>query len=225
MRKLTFLSLLLLMAATPLFAQGWRGGPRDRSDRYGWRDNFFELTPIVGYRYGGTIYSEDTPIFNRDVDVAADLSYGLNLGIPINDSGLKLELLVDRQDTHLTTGSGDLFGPNNSVAKLDATYYQAGVLVPFARSRNLTPYFAIDAGFANLDTNVAGTSSANRFAASAEIGLKFPIANNLGIRLEERGFYANTGNYNNDRCGFYSCRNSDTNLYQGETTLGLSFKF
>jgi len=225
MRKLALLSLLLL-ASTPLYAQPWRDrGPNRYRDRYGYRDNFFEITPLVGYRYGGTIYSSDTNLFNQDVDVASDANYGLNLGIPINDSGLKLELLVDRQDTHLTTGGGDLFGPDNRLAKFHATYYQAGVLVPFSRSRNLTPYFALDAGVANLDTDVAGTSSAERFAASAAIGLKFPIADNIGIKIEERGFYANTGGYNNDNCRHFNCSNSDTNLYQGETSLGVSFRF
>ena len=225
MRKLTFLTLLLL-ASTSLFAQPWRGPNRDRyRDRY-YRDNFFEVTPILGYRYGGTIYSSDTNVFNRDLDISSDLNYGLNLGIPINDSGLKLELLVDRQDSHLTTGGGDLFGPDHRLARIHTTYYQAGVLVPFARSRQLTPYFALDAGVANLDLDVAGTSAANRFAASAAIGLKFPVSNNLGIKIEERGFYANTGSYNNDRCGFFDdCGRSDTNLYQGETTIGVSFKF
>ncbi len=221
MRKLAFASLLLL-ASTSLLAQDWRGG-RARHDRYGSRDNFFELTPIVGYRYGGTIYSDTNSIFNTDVDVASDASYGLNLGIPINNDGMKLELLVDRQDTHLTTGGGDLFGPDNRLAKFHATYYQAGIVMPFARSRDLTPYFAIDAGVANLDTDVIGASSSNRFAASAAIGLKFPIANNMGIKIEERGFYANTGRYDNG-CDIH-CNSSDTNLYQAETTLGVSFKF
>ncbi|HJW95423.1 MAG TPA: outer membrane beta-barrel protein [Thermoanaerobaculia bacterium] len=225
MRKLAFLSLLLL-ASTSLFAQPWRGSDRGRRDRYGYRDNYFELTPLAGYRYGGTIYSSDTGLFNRDVDIAGDATYGLNLGIPINDSGLKLELLVDRQRSHLTTGGSDLFGSDLRLARIDTTYYQAGILVPFSRSRNLTPYFALDAGIATLDIDVPGTSAANRFAASAAIGLKFPVADNIGIKIEERGFFANTGSYNNDRCGFFDCNSrNDTNLYQGETTVGVSFKF
>lgn len=223
MRKLAFLSLLLL-ASTSLFAQDWRGrGPYRHPDRYGYRDNFFEITPLVGYRYGGTIFTDDTTLFPFDVDVASDANFGLNIGIPINDSGMKLELFADRQDTHLTTGAGDLFGPDNRLAKFHVTYYQAGVLVPFARSRTLTPYFAVDAGVANLDTDVAHTSSANRFAASAAIGLKFPIANNMAVKIEERGFFANTGD-NGDRCNHFDC-NNDTNLYQGETSLGVSFRF
>lgn len=216
MRKLILLSLLL--ASTSLFAQDWRGG-RPQRDR---RDNYFELTPQVGYRYGGTIFTDDTTLFPFDVDVASDASFGLNLGIPINDNGMKLELIADRQDTHLTAGGDDLFGPDQRLAKFYVTYYQAGVLVPFARSRNLTPYFAVDAGVANLDTDIAGTSSANRFAASAAIGLKFPIANNMAVKIEERGFFANTGD-NGDRCRHFDC--NDTNLYQGETSLGVSFRF
>ncbi len=127
MRRPVFLSLLLFLTATSLFAQDWRGGRPDRRrdrDRYGYRDNYFD--------------------------------------------------------------------------------------------------FAVDAGVANLDTDVAGTSSANRFAASAAIGLKFPIANNVAVKIEERGFFANTGD-NGDRCRRFDC--NDTNLYQGETSLGVSFRF
>lgn len=226
MRRLAFLTLLLL-ASTSLFAQPWRGrGPGRYPDRYGYRDNDFELTPLIGYRYGGTIYAQDTNLFNFDVDVASDLNYGLNLGIPINDQGMKLELFADRQDTHLTTGSGDLFGADNRLARFHATYYQAGILFPFSRSRNVTPYVAVDAGVVNLDTDVRGTASANRFAASAAIGLKFPIANNMAVKIEERGFFANTGSYNNnDGCNHFNCSGSDSNLYQGETSLGVSFRF
>ena len=43
----------------------------------------FEHTPIIGYRYGGTIDSSQTDLFNRDVNVGSHMNYGLNFGIPI----------------------------------------------------------------------------------------------------------------------------------------------
>jgi hypothetical protein len=40
-----------------------------------------------------------------------------------------------RQPWREGTGAGDLFGPDNRLAKLRATYYQAGLVMPFARSK------------------------------------------------------------------------------------------
>ena len=57
MRKLLLLLVVLLIPAS-LMAQdeGWRN--RRSNYRGGYADNFFELTPFLGYRYGGTIFAE-----------------------------------------------------------------------------------------------------------------------------------------------------------------------
>jgi hypothetical protein len=227
MRRLVF-AVLLLAVSTPLLAQDWRGGaPRRDRDRYDRRgDSAFELTPFLGYRYGGTLFSDDTRLFGGDVDVASSANFGVNFGIPIGDEGYKLALLVDHQNTNLQANRfSDLFGSSRNVADMSITYFQAGVEVPFAVNRRtgLTPFVSVAAGVANLDPDVPGASAANRFSASASIGLKVPINRNLGLRIEERGFFANTGSYGDDCFSCYG--GSDTNLYQGETNVGVVFRF
>jgi hypothetical protein len=219
MRKYLFLVLLILIPTTA-FAQ------RDRDDdwrnrRYAPRNNSFELTPFVGYRWGGTIFADQTFIFGEDVDVASSANFGLNLGIPLGDSGMKLELMANRQSSELET-EGGLFEPENEVADIDVTYLHAGLQFPFGQSRNATPYFIVSAGLANLDPQITGVSAENRFSASAGVGVKLPISNNLGIRLEGRGYF--TALEEQDDCAvcdyFY---NED--FYQGEVNLGLVFSF
>ena len=217
MRKLFFTSLLLLLAAPSLFAQDWR------SRRYeSYRDNAVDFTPYVGYRYGGTIFADQSSLFSRDVDVKSSANFGLNLGIPINSHGLKLELLVDRQNTNFTHDSG-LFSPTGNLGDFHITYFQGGILFPFADSRSATPYVAVNLGVANLDPEINGVSASNRFSSSAAIGVKVPINRNLALRIEERGFF--TSMQNDDRRCRSCSYNYNHDLYQGETNVGFSFKF
>ncbi|MGZ4808226.1 MAG: outer membrane beta-barrel protein [Thermoanaerobaculia bacterium] len=215
--------LLVLLAAPSLFAQYRNPSWRDR--QYSARDNMFELTPFVGYRWGGTIRSFQTDLFKTDVDLASTANIGATFGIPINDSGMKVELMVNHQSTHFTTGSG-LFEPGSNLGDVDVTYYHGGLLIPFADSRNATPFIVISAGLANIDPKIKGVTSENKFSASAGVGVKVPINRNVGLRVEARGFFtALTNNTDSgcSHCGFNS--NNDDNLYQGEVNMGVTFKF
>ena len=130
MRKSSFVFLLLLLSTTSLFAQDWR-----RSRRTPYEDHF-ELTPFVGYRWGGTIFADQTFILTDDVDVQSSASLGVNFGIPLGETGMKLELMANRQSSELETDDG-LFERTNHIGDIDITYLHAGLQIPFARSRNL----------------------------------------------------------------------------------------
>jgi hypothetical protein len=223
MRKLTL--VLLLLASTSLFAQDrdddWR---RDR--RRGYRDapsvDAFEITPFLGYRWGGTIFASETDLFNRNVDVAPSASVGASLGIPLGDSGMKLELLANRQSSHLEDDGG-LFDPGANLADIDVTYLHAGLQIPFGVSRNAIPYGVVSAGLANLDPHVNGVSAENRFSASAGIGVKVPMNRAMSLHFEGRGFYTALEDNRND-CSF--CENFyNRDFYQGEVNVGLTFSF
>ena len=220
MRKSLLLMLLLLVPAS-LFAQNepWRNRP----SRYGaYADNYFELTPFLGYRYGGTIFADQSSLFNRDVKVESAANFGVNFAIPISN-GMKVELMVNRQDTHFTSGAGGLFAPTDRLGDFAVTYFHGGLQIPFAVSRSATPYVVVSAGVANLDPKVSGASSDTRFSAGAGIGVKVPINRNVGIRLEERGYFTALSNYNNDCRACYYNYNHD--LYQGETNVGVFIRF
>ena len=146
--------LLLLLSATAAFAQDdddddeeWRERRPEhrRVYRDQPRDASFELTPFIGFRWGGTIFADQSFLFNQDVDVASSANFGANFAIPLGDTGMKLELMANRQSSELETGTG-LFEPDDEVADIDVTYLHAGLQVPFARSRNATPYVIVSAG-------------------------------------------------------------------------------
>ena len=226
MRKLSMLLLIAIAVPSALFAQDddWRNRRgHDRRDDYRYRndENMFELTPFVGYRYGGTLYADQTGLA-EDVKAESNPNFGANFAIPLGYGGFKLELMANHQPTHLTAGSG-LFSPTDRIADFDVTYYHAGLIIPFAQSRSVTPYVVVSAGIANLDPDIPDTSAENRFSASGGIGVKVPFARNMGLRVEARGYYTALPGDNACRRCYYDYNYRD--FYQGETNVGLFFRF
>jgi len=189
----------------------------------------FELTPTVGYRWGGSFKARTSEILERDVDVNSNTSLGLLFDIPLNRF-LDLELMIDRQSTDL--GERQLWGPSVDNPGIDITYYQAGVLFqwPVGRSR----MFVVGAmGMADLDLDLPDAGSESRFSASLGGGVKLDLSQRLGLRLEARGYWSDTGtgswwdwdcenNCHHD-C-WDDCEWGRGDLVQGEVKLGLIIK-
>lgn len=220
MRKLAFVIVLLLLPTT-LFAQRRDDDWRNRRYSDTPSPSAFELTPFVGYRWGGTIFGNQTFIFGSDVNVASSANFGANFAIPLGDTGMKLELMANRQSSRLESGGG-LFEPENRVADIDVTYLHAGLQIPFARSRNASPYFIVSGGLANLDPQLRGVSSESRFSASAGLGVKVPMSRMLSVRFEGRGYYTTLDDQDDCRICDYFYNDDFT---QGEVNLGLVFSF
>ncbi len=224
MRKLLLFSAVLQFV--PLLARAqddsWRNRPAPRAYRPVSSNSMFDLTPFGGYRYGGTLYADQSNLFGRDVAVSGAGNAGLSFGIPLGGTGMKLELMVDRQNTHFTDDD-NLFSPGANLGSFEITYFHGGLLVPFAQTRSVTPYAIVSAGVANLKPDVRGVSADNRFSASAGIGVKVPISRNLSFRIEERGYFTSLGNDRRcSRCSYYDYNHD---LYQGETNVGIGVSF
>lgn len=231
MRSRFALLILILLLPTAVFAQHddddddddrWRDRDRDRDRRYSRRDNSVELTPFAGYTWGGTIFAGETRLFRTDAEVAPNPNFGVSLGIPINDNGMKLELMATRQMTELERDTG-LFDPSGELADIDVTYLHAGLQIPFGDSRNVRPYFVASAGIANLAPDVVGVSSESRFSASAGVGVKVGLNRGFGVKIEGRGYYAALEDDNDDCsvCDYFYNRD----FYQGQVNVGLIFSF
>lgn len=213
------LVFVLLLASTTAFAQDRDDSWRRR--RYEPPRSAFELTTFMGYRWGGTIFAGQTLIFDQNVDVESSAAYGATFGIPLGDSGMKLELMANHQSSELEL-EGGLFDPGATLADIDVTYFHGGLQIPFARSRNVTPYVVVSAGVTNLELDAAGASDETKFSASAGTGVKTPITDNFSIRFEGRGYYTALENEDDCRiCDYYNNRD----FYQGEVSVGLMFSF
>jgi opacity protein-like surface antigen len=211
--KRPILGIALILALAPLAAQAQ--GPLYR----------VELTPTASYRFGGTLQGGDNALFNSDLKVEDSSAYGVTLDIPLS-SRIQLELLANRQSSQLRFDQG-LFGGTTGVADIDVSYYHVGMLWQWGDYR-VSPFFTASLGVANLNPDVAGASSENRFSASLGGGVKVFFSDNVGLRFEGRGFFSDLGNNGNNRdrrCDYYndSCYGND--FSQGQASIGLILAF
>lgn len=219
--------LALVTAAAPLAAQGYPPPyPSPHSSRYdgGYR---FELTPTVGYRWGGELDGGEDAFFDTDLEVDEGAAYGITLDFPLS-SNLQLELLASRQSSELQFDE-DLFGSETGVADIDVSYYHVGLLWQ-GRHPRITPFFVASLGVANLDPDVPGASSEDRFSASLGGGVKVFFSENVGLRFEGRGFWSDYDSDDDrdhdDFCHYHddyddSCY--DDSFSQGQVSVGLIF--
>ena len=222
MRKYAVLAVLLVSISTAALAQ-------DRDDDWRRRRAYddtpnpdaVELTVFGGYRWGGTVFASDAFLFSEELQVESSPSIGADIAIPLGRNGMKLVIMASHQSSQLETGGG-LFDPDADIADFDVTYFHGGLQIPFASSRNATPYAVFGAGIANLDPQIPGLSDETRFSLSGGIGVKVPFNRALSLRLEGRGFYTALEDETDCTiCDYFV----DENFYQGEVSAGLSISF
>ncbi len=216
MRKsLIIMFAALIIVPTVLSAQNWR----DRRSRY---NDGPELSIFAGYRYGGTIFARQSDLFNENVDIASNADIGATLDVPLNPS-LALELLVSHQSTNFTRGNDVLFGPSANLGNVGITYFQGGLKFPFSDSRDIHPYIAVTAGGATISPDLPGAASSTRFSFGGGIGAKINLNQNIGLKVEERGYWTSLPSTGD--CFFCNTNSSNTSMWQGETNVGIVFTF
>jgi hypothetical protein len=206
MNRLALALVLLVPAALPAAAQG------------------LEVTPMFGYRWGGTLSDETNDLFDQDVDIESSTSYGLHVGIPLGAHS-QIELIGSRQSSKF--GDALLFGGASGV-DVDVTYYHVGYQYQWITGNrgNLRPYVAASLGVTNLDPDVQGASSDDRFSMSLGGGLKVMATEHIGFRLDGRLYWTDTGDHEHvdwDECDD-DCWEWDS-LVQQEVKVGVVFVF
>jgi hypothetical protein len=201
------------LAAAPAAAQGYDG-------------HRFELTPHVGYRWGGEITGDDNVLFETDLEVNDGEAFGLTFDIPLS-SNFQLELLAQRQDTELGFDEG-LFGGSFDVADITVDYYHVG-FVAQTTDNDVVPFFVISAGVTRLDPDVPEADTEERFSMGLGGGVKIFFSEHVGMRFEGRGFFTVIDDYDSgcfdddDCCGCDDYYDDGTYLTQGQASAGLIF--
>jgi hypothetical protein len=137
--------------------------------------NAFEFTPFVGFMGGGEF---EDPTDNTDRDLDEDTSFGLIVNASV-DAWRHYELVYAQQSTTLDGAT-----PTD----MDVQYLQIGGIVSNPDSRYVIPYFGLTVGAARLSPDEAGLDDETKLAFSAAGGLRVPITDNIGVRLDLRAF-------------------------------------
>jgi len=199
------------------------------------RDRTFEISPYVGYLFGGEFESGSTALFAFDVDADDAPSYGVRFAYNVN-STLGLELQASHVATDFVTGEdNDLFGDefDESFGDLDIDYLLGSMVFNFGRGRAV-PYISLGGGVARLDPDIPGTDEETRFTATLGAGVKAFFTPNFGLRFDGRGYATSLGN-NEDNDNDFFCDDDDFFddcdsdrsdwLTNGEVSVGLVFSF
>ena len=186
-------------------------------------DERFELTPFIGYRFGGdfdNIRDPDGQI--RSVDVGDSETYGLIFDINIGENA-QIELSWSHQDTDLTAKLFD--GSKEDLADATIDFWHVGGNLLFGDS--------LDDGRGFLSFSIGGThlspegfSSETQFSFGFGGGVKFYFNDTVGVRLQGKllSTYINSSTSWWCAYGCYTVSHGNY-LLQAEVDAGLIVRF
>jgi hypothetical protein len=185
----------------------------------------FEVTPFVGYRFGGEfdVQGADGEA-ERSIDLDDDTSFGLDIGL-YRDNNSFYELLYSRQESGVDSSDAALRG-------LDVTteYLHFGGTLLFDQDTWYRPYLSMTIGATRLDPS-GGYDDETKFSASLGGGFRFPINERIAATLGARAYVTFVGSDTELFCvsidGASSClfKSSGSTYFQAEAQLGLAVRF
>lgn len=137
--------------------------------------NRFEFTPFAGYMAGGA--------FEDPADGAErDLDEGTNRGLIVDiaaEHWRHYELLYSDLDTEVD---------GETPFDMGVRYLQIGGIVSHPDMRRVVPYFGMTVGAARFSPDEPGLDDETKFAFTAGGGVRIPITDHFGVRLDARAF-------------------------------------
>lgn len=139
----------------------------------------FEITPYVGYRFGGDF---DVASSRRDANLDDHASFALALDLR-RDEESQYELFYSRQEAKLQPDSP--IGPIG----VDVQYLHiGGVLDVYVEQPLLKPYVVGTLGLTRFTPDSGAGNDDTRFSMSLGGGLRVPVSEHFGFRFEARGY-------------------------------------
>lgn len=201
------LGLMLLATSVTAAAQGEPDGYKN-----------WEITPFIGYMGGGEF---EDPATNTDRDLDEDNDFGVIFNAAV-DQWRHYELIYARQSTQI--GGASPFD-------LDVQYLQIGGTVSSQDAERVIPYFGITVGAARFSPDQSGLDDETKFAFTVGTGVKVPITEHLGVRLDARAFVSLLDSDGNIFCvssngaGACAIRTKSDTFLQYHAALGVTFAF
>jgi opacity protein-like surface antigen len=181
----------------------------------------FEITPFVGYRFGGG-FDVDGSTQSADLDDHGSFALALNLR---RDETSQYELFYSRQETQLEPDS-----PLGALG-INVEYLHIGGTLVADDEMLLKPYIVGTLGLTRLTPEPGRASDNTRFSFSLGAGLRVPVSRRFSVRLEARGFltFVNTDSAffcsSSAAGGVCAIRGSGSTFTQYELLAGAAFAF
>ena len=204
--------LLLVLLAAPL---QHAHAQTDNTGRY---EN--GVTVYGGYRYGGSVTDSTT---NSTIDLADGSSVAMSIDFGL-DSNRQIEIFISRQHTALTSGA--FSSQANNIGLTLYNYQIGGTNYIDELGRGLYVMGAIGGTTAKPDQS--GLNSETFFSGNLGIGWMVPLAKNIGLRFEARGYAILLNNNGAIFCGGARGCTVAINgnaLFEGELLAGIVFRF
>jgi opacity protein-like surface antigen len=144
------------------------------------------VTPVIGYRMGGSIDGEDDAgeQTGEKISLDDDSTLGLIINAPFQDLGgayTEWEFSVSRQSVGLDEAP-DTVNPD---VEIDITHYLVGGTYVGGEG-SVRPYLAAGIGAAHLSPDAPGYDSDTVFGFGIGVGAHFFPESRVGLRLEGR---------------------------------------
>ncbi len=179
----------------------------------------FEVTPFVGYRLGGDFDLQDSQ-GHANLDDHDSFALALDLA---RDESSQYELFYSRQATQLEPDS-----PLGGLG-LNVEYLHLGGTLTVDDELFLKPYVSGGLGLTRF-TPDSGSDNTH-FSFSLGAGLRVPVTERFGLRLEARGYLTLVNTDSSVFCssssagGVCAIRTNGSSFFQYELLAGAAFSF
>lgn len=213
MRRHIIASRVLAVSLSCMLAAQWLPSRLSAAPRA------MELTPMAGYRSGGSFEDPDT---GASLDVDERQSFGLILNVD-HGQNTQWEFLISRQGTELQTGAAFV---GDRLIDLDVTYATAGGIYVW-RDPKVEPFLGAGIGITHMSPGGSQYDSETRVLFSLVGGYKFWLTDRIGLRVEIRGYETLMSSDAAIFCGNGACvaRMDGNGFGQLELNAGLSIRF
>ena len=180
------------------------------------QDQDYEITPFIGWRTSSSLEEVNT---SASIDLDETSSFGIILSMK-KDPDTNYDFLFSRQSTELKSSTS----PSNTES-LRIDYYQIGGTV-FYDYDKFHPFVSGGLGATHISPANGDLSSETKFSLSVAGGLKFPLSQNVGLRLEARGYGTVVSSGGTIMCSGGCVAQFKGSLFmQFEASAGLSIAF
>ena len=183
--------------------------------------NGFEVTPLVGYRFGGDFEANDETSITSNVKLSEEINYGLLFAWDF-DRKRQGEFLINHYNSQFSQAVDPLTSNNN----IAVTYAHIGGNVPISDGY-LPVYITGGVGLTHLSPEDSLLDDETRFSMNIGIATKIPVSEHLSLRFGGRVYATFFNSDSTIFCNEETCAISiSSDLWvQSEVNAGLTFTF